>query len=129
MRSPFLVLAVLAAAVSAFSITFILNPPSPRYYPLEHAWRLAEPAPGPAMGWYGRSGAALLASALAGAAGGAIARRVEKSIKSVRSMRALAVILTLLIAVGLVAAAGAIVNEQLPWFHKAPQAPKINHEY
>jgi hypothetical protein len=37
------------------------------YFPLEHRWELAREPAGLAMGWYGTTGAALVASALAAA--------------------------------------------------------------
>jgi len=128
MRGPLLQLVVFAAAIAAFSATFVLNPPAPRYYPIEHTWRVTEPAPGPAMGWYGRSGVALLAAAAAAVTARFAAGRASAG-REPRTLRAWVIALSFVIALSLVLTAGAIVREQMAWFHKIPTAPKINHEY
>ncbi len=69
MRRPGVALLAVTAGLLVFSAVYFLNPPAPRYYPVERAWRLTETG-GVSMGWYGRSawglGAGLAAGALAG---------------------------------------------------------------
>ena len=48
-------LLVACAGIIAFSVAYYIDPPAPRYYPLEHTWRMANEEGKPSMAWYGRS--------------------------------------------------------------------------
>lgn len=60
------VLLIWSVAALAFALVYGLEPPAPRYYPLERDWSWT-PLAGPGMGWYGRTAWAGLAAALAAA--------------------------------------------------------------
>jgi len=57
-------LLIVAAGVVAFAAVYAINPPAPRYLPLEGAWRWTAPAGEPSMAWYGRVAWGSLAAAL-----------------------------------------------------------------
>ena len=63
---------VACMVIIAFSAAYFINPPSPRYYPREHTWRMEKLENEPSMGWYGRTawgvGAAVLAAVVTGLA-------------------------------------------------------------
>lgn len=66
-QSAFLVCCI---TIIAFSAVYFVNPPSPRYYPRQHTWRMEKVEDEPSMGWYGRTawgiGAGLLAAIVTG---------------------------------------------------------------
>lgn len=105
----------ITASILTFCLVFVLDPPTPKFLPIEREWRMGETGPAIAMGWYGRSGAALLAGAVAGAAAALCARALAKtaahplSPKTVLAMTALALI-------ALLAASARIIQEQSTWF-------------
>ena len=129
MKNPAVVLTVLAVALVAFCAIFLWNPPAPRFYPIERTWRMpSEPAPGPAMGWYGRTGAALAVSAIAS---GMVAAGLRFGNRDRRFGMRPATIYAVLVVIGVTLAAtfAGIVHEQRSWFQKEPAAPKPDHEY
>ena len=66
----------IALAVTAFAAGYYINPPAPRYYPLERTWRMTKEQGKPSMGWYGRSAWGLGAAGLVGALAFAATRRL-----------------------------------------------------
>jgi hypothetical protein len=110
---------IVAIAITAstliFCLVFILNPPMPKYLPLEREWRMGDTGPVIAMGWYGRTAAALLAGAFAGAAAaslaGALAKTADRRLspKTVLAMTAFSLL-------ALLAASARIIHEQSMWF-------------
>lgn len=126
-RSPAIVLLTVTVAMVVFTAVFAWNPPSPRYYPVERVWRMpGETAPGPAMGWYGRTGVALGA---AGICSGAAALLLRTRARGIRLNRRAIYAIAVVIAALLVASIAGIVQEQRLWFSKAPTLPARDHEY
>ena len=129
MKKPAVVLTVLAVALVVFCAVFLWNPPSPRYFPIERTWRMpSEPAPGPAMGWYGRAGVALGISAVAAgivALGLRFRGRRKAIVISSKTVYAIVLLLCVVLAITF----ASIVHEQRSWFSKAPALPKPDHEY
>ncbi len=129
MKNPATVLLSLSFAIVIFCGVFIWNPPAPRFYPLEGVWRMpSEKASGPAMGWYGRTGAALLAGAVSGGVGSAVAAGLSRR-KPIRLAPPAVFAVALLVLVALAGASSAVVFEQQVWFQKEPAPPKPDHEY
>ena len=54
---------ILCVALIAFGVVYYLDPPMPKYYPVVNQWSVQGDLKGPAMGWYGRSGAGFAAAA------------------------------------------------------------------
>lgn len=126
---PAIVLLFIAIATVVFCGVFVWNPPAPRYYPVERAWRMpSNPAPGPAMGWYGRTGVALAASLGVAAPVAGILWRRDRTRRITLGAASVYAIAALLVACLFVSSV-AIVYEQRAWFNKAPTVPKADHEY
>jgi peptidoglycan/LPS O-acetylase OafA/YrhL len=53
-RTDYLLLITVIVAI-AFAAAYHFKPPAPRYYPLEHAWKMENVKGVPSMGWYGRT--------------------------------------------------------------------------
>jgi len=54
MRKKDIVALGVCAATAVFCVMYIIEPPGPRYYPLEHTWSWTPIPDSPAMGWYSR---------------------------------------------------------------------------
>lgn len=127
MKHPSTVLVALTASIAVFAALFWWNPPAPRYYPMERQWRMPDsPAATPAMGWYGRTAAALISAAATGAvviAAGALHRRpMSLRPATIHALTILAIAVLVLATVG-------IVIEQYEWFEKTPSPPVRDYEY
>ncbi|GMV92706.1 MAG: hypothetical protein AMXMBFR82_24840 [Candidatus Hydrogenedentota bacterium] len=115
MRTLDRILVVLLLSMVGFAVVFVAHPPAPKYFPLERAWHVVQPGEGPGMGWYGRSGAALVAGAiLAGIAWAVTGRKsfLDRRGFSTRTVSAITVIVMatmLLLTV-------VVVHEQKSWF-------------
>ncbi|MCC6695642.1 MAG: hypothetical protein IT365_08425 [Candidatus Hydrogenedentes bacterium] len=113
------ILTILLLASLAFCAVYSLNPPTPRYFPLERAWHVTAEGQGPGMGWYGRSGAALLGGLLAGCCGYLwTALRSRHETRPLKPATVWLLSAILFVALGLTAAK--IVHEQQVWFVKSP---------
>jgi hypothetical protein len=108
-----------SVALLAFSLVYYLNPPAPRYYPLEHTWRMANEKGVPSMAWYGRSAWGLGAGALAGIVTGLVLSRgwgVGKDGERKSLPNWLVRVFSVAVVAALFALAGQIVHHE---FHKA----------
>ncbi len=65
----------LAAASAACALIYLFPVPGPRYYPLDHLWRMETIAGEPSMGWYAHMAVALFLGAIVAAIAHRIARR------------------------------------------------------
>ena len=129
MKNPGMVLLCLAIAIVVFCGVFLLNPPSPRYYPVERVWRMPSgPAPGPAMGWYGRTGVAFGDSGIATGLA-AIGLRYRNRRKRIELSSKTVYAIALLILACLVLTFAGVVHEQRAWFTKSPNVRSPGHEY
>jgi len=129
MKTPATVLLYLAVGLTVFCGVFLWNPPAPRFHPVERVWRMpTNAAKGPAMGWYGRTGAALGAATITGGITAAVLRlwnRKKQLELNPATIYAIAFALVLCFAITF----AGIVHEQKSWFSKAPTVPKPDHEY
>ncbi len=66
MRKQDSIIISLCAAAALMAAVYLVNPPGPRYYPLEGAWRMETVAGEPSMGWYSRVVYAVAAGAVSG---------------------------------------------------------------
>ena len=127
--NPAVTLLALAVAVAVYCAVFAWGPPAPRYYPVERVWRMpSNPAPGPAMGWYGRTGTALGAAAVAAGGAAVVLRRRDRARRielGAVAVYAIAAAIVLCVAVS----CASIVREQRAWFAKPPATFVPGHEY
>ena len=129
MNNPAIIFVTLAAAVFVFCAAFLKNPPAPRFHPVEREWHLpANPAKGPAMGWYGRTGVALGAAALVGGINLIVLSRINRMKPFVLDATSI-YFLTVAVLVCLAVTMAGIVREQRDWFTKEPAVHKPDHEY
>ena len=81
MNRPDSIFLSVCLAMIAFAAVYYITPPAPRYYPVEHIWRMGKTEGRPSMGWYGRSawgvGAACLVGGLTALLTGAFRSRPE----------------------------------------------------
>ncbi|NUM56054.1 MAG: hypothetical protein HUU46_20635 [Candidatus Hydrogenedentes bacterium] len=127
--NPAFVLLTTAVAAAVFCAVFMWNPPSPRFYPMERVWRMpSEPASGPAMGWYGRTGTALLAAAVVSGAA-AIGLRTRAASRRIALSRSAVYAIAVVVAATLASSFAGIAYEQRAWFSKPPSVPEPDHEY
>jgi hypothetical protein len=114
MRRTDAALLVACAGLLAFSVAYYVDPPAPRYYPLEHAWRMANEKGKPSMGWYGRSawglGAGLAAGLAMAVALRVIGHRQEGSRRTLPSW--LLAVLTVASLLALVGASAEVVHHE-----------------
>lgn len=115
--------------ILTFCVTFLKNPPAPRFHPVERVWRMpGHPAAGPAMGWYGRTGVALGAAVVVGGINVVLLsfeNRKKPFVLDAMSIYALSAMVLLCLAVSM----AGIVREQRDWFTKKPAVHKPDHEY
>jgi len=127
--NPAVVLLTLAVSLVVSCAVFAWNPPAPRYFPMERVWRMpSDPTPGPAMGWYGRTGVALGAAVLAGATARAALRARDRR-RRLEMTPATVYAVTVAMAAVLLLSLAAIVHEQRDWFAKPPTVHLPDHEY
>ena len=129
MKNPAIVFVTLAVAVLFFCAVFLMNPPSPRFHPVEREWHMpSNPAAGPAMGWYGRTGVALGAAMIVSGISLALLSYINRKkpfVLNATSIYALTAAILLCLAVSI----AGIVREQHDWFTKQPAVHKPDHEY
>ncbi len=129
MKNPAIIFVTLVVTVFVFCATFLKNPPAPRFHPIEREWHMpSNPAPGPAMGWYGRTGVALAAAAVAGGLNLAVLSRMNRKkpfVLNAASIYGLTTAIFLCLAITMIG----IVREQRDWFTKKPAVHKPDHEY
>jgi len=115
-RADYLLL-ISAAVALTFSAAYYFQPPAPRYYPVEHAWKMEHEKGVPSMGWYGRTAWGLAAGTAAGAltALGLLAVPRDANGHPRRLPAWLGTSLSLLVLVVLVALAAQIMHHE---FHK-----------
>ena len=125
MRNPGVVFVAAVAAIVVFCGVFVWNPSMPRFFPVEGAWHWSTPGQGPAMGWYGRTAAALTPGVVVfGVAAAGMSRKKTFALRAGAIYAIAAVVFA-----SLAATSAVIVHEQQAWFAKQSAPPKPDHEY
>jgi len=125
MRNPGVVFVAAMAAIVVFCSVFVWSPSMPRFFPVEGAWHWNTPGQGPAMGWYGRAGAALVPCVVAfGVVAAGLSRKKALSLRT-----GVIYAIAALVFASLAATSVVIVHEQQAWFAKQSAPPKPDHEY
>lgn len=99
------------AAMLAFVMAYIWNPPGPKYFPIEGVWQWGDIEGSPGMSWYARFAYAVIASSVAGLGAWTTSKIIGHSEKTLSAKIIYA--LTLLLAVVYISALVYIVQHEL----------------